>query len=136
MIEIINRQRKHRIPKTAFRRLLERLADGSGLEDPDVNLVFVGERAIRTLNRTYRKKDAPTDVLSFPMGTRGPDGRYHLGDIVISVPVARAEARRNGRSLDREMGILAIHGFFHLLGHDHSPEMDRKERSAQRNYWR
>ncbi len=133
MIEVLNRQRKHRIRKTEYRRLLEGLAADHGLEDPDLSLVFVGERAIRTLNRRYRKKDKPTDVLSFSVGKRGPDGRFHLGDIVISVPVARAGARRNGHSVDREMEVLAVHGFLHLLGHDHGPEMDLAERTARSN---
>jgi probable rRNA maturation factor len=136
MIEIINRQRKHRIRKKAYKLLLERLSAAEGLQDPDVALVFVGERAIRTLNRKYMKKDEPTDVLSFPLGKTGPDGRYALGDIVISVPVAAAEARRKGHGLDREMGLLTIHGFFHLLGHDHSPAMDREENAALRKFWK
>jgi probable rRNA maturation factor len=134
MIEIINRQRKRRIRKTAYRHLLERLAAEHGFGDADVTLVFAGERMIRTLNRIYRKKDMPTDVLSFPLGTKGPDGRLYLGDIVISVPVAFAEARRKSKSLDREMQNLAIHGFLHLLGHDHSPEMDREEEAARRKF--
>lgn len=136
MIEIINRQRKHRIRKAAFRLLLERLAADHGLEDPDLVLAFVGRRAIRTLNRKYRKIDRPTDVLSFPLGKKGPDGRHYLGDIVISVPVARAESGRKGRPLEKELQILAIHGFLHLLGHDHSPEMDREEKAARREFRR
>ncbi len=132
MIEIINRQRKHRIRKTAYRRLLERLARERSLQEADLTLAFVGEKAIRTLNRKFRKRDEPTDVLSFPIGKKDPGGRLYLGDIVISVPVAFAEAQRKNWSLDREMEGLAVHGFLHLLGYDHSPEMDRAEEAAQR----
>ncbi|HSA96532.1 MAG TPA: rRNA maturation RNAse YbeY, partial [Acidobacteriota bacterium] len=66
MITIINRQKRHPIRTKAFERLLGDLARGYRLRGPEVTLAFVGERAIRTLNRKWMKKDRPTDVLSFP----------------------------------------------------------------------
>ncbi len=95
-------------------------------------MVFVGTRAIRTLNRTYRKKDVPTDVLSFPVGRRGPDGRFTLGDIVISVPVAARQARERGHALGREIEILVLHGFLHLAGFEHGAGPGAEERSLRR----
>lgn len=134
MIEIINRQKKHPVRTKAFKRLLGELSARYRLADPEVTLAFVGERAIRTLNRKYGKKDKPTDVLSFPLGEKGADGRCYLGDIVIAVPVAYRQSRAKGHSLDRELRLLAIHGFLHLLGYDHSAGIEDEERKAHRVY--
>ena len=80
------------------------------------------------------KKDKPTDVLSFPLGEKGPDGKFYLGDIVIAVPVAFRQARAKGHGLDRELRLLAIHGFLHLLGYDHFAGIEEEERKAHRLY--
>jgi len=132
MIEIINRQKKHPVRAKAFERLLGELCARYRLADPEVSLVFVGEGAIRTLNRKFMKKDKPTDVLSFPLGEKGPDGGFYLGDIVIAVPVAFRQSREKGHSLDRELRLLAIHGFLHLLGFDHFAGIEEEERKAHR----
>ncbi|MCX6568588.1 MAG: rRNA maturation RNase YbeY [Candidatus Aminicenantes bacterium] len=134
MIEIINRQKKSPVRAKAFKRLLGELCARYRLADPEVTLAFVGERAMRTLNRKFMKKDKPTDVLSFPLGEKGADGKFYLGDIVIAVPVAFRQSRANGHSLDRELRILAIHGFLHLLGYDHSPGIEDEERKVHRLY--
>ncbi|OGD21968.1 MAG: rRNA maturation RNase YbeY [Candidatus Aminicenantes bacterium RBG_13_64_14] len=134
MIEVINRQKKHPVRTKAFKRLLGELSARYRLADPEVTLAFVGERAIRTLNRKFRKKDRPTDVLSFPLGEKGADGKFYLGDIVIAVPVAFRQSRAKGHGLDRELRLLAIHGFLHLLGYDHSAGIEDEERKAQRLY--
>jgi len=134
MIAIINRQRKHLVRTKSFKRLLEELGTRYRLADPEVTLAFVGERAIRTLNRKFMKKDRPTDVLSFPLGEKGPDGRFYLGDIVIAVPVAARQAREKGHGLDRELRLLAIHGFLHLVGFDHFAGIEEEERKAHRLY--
>jgi probable rRNA maturation factor len=134
MIEIINRQKKHPVRTKSFERLLGELCARYRLADPEVTLSFVGERAIRTLNRKFRKKDKPTDVLSFSLGEKGADGKFYLGDIVIAVPVAFRQSRAKGHGLDRELRLLAIHGFLHLIGYDHSAGMDDEERKAHRLY--
>ena len=134
MIEIINRQKKHPVRTRAFKRLLGELSARYRLADPEISLAFVGERAIRTLNRKFRKKDKPTDVLSFSLGEKGADGKFYLGDIVIAVPVAFRQSRAKGHGLDRELRLLAIHGFLHLIGYDHSAGMDDEERKAHRLY--
>jgi len=134
MITILNRQRKHRVRIRAFERLLGDLARTYRLAESEVSLAFVGERAIRTLNRRFMKKDKPTDVLSFPLGEKGPDGKYYLGDIVIAVPVAARQAREKGHGLDRELRLLAIHGFLHLLGYDHFAGIEEEERKAHRRH--
>jgi probable rRNA maturation factor len=119
MIEIINRQKAVRIRASRFERLLERLARRYRLGRPDLVLAFVGERTIRRLNRTFRKKDRATDVLSFPAGQKGPDGRLYLGDIVVCVPKAARQAAALGHGVEAELAYLAIHGFLHLLGYEH-----------------
>ena len=134
MVTILNRQKKHRVQTKAFERLLGELARRYRLADPEVSLAFVGDRAIQTLNRKFMKRDRPTDVLSFPLGEKGPDGKYYLGDIVIAVPVAFRQARQKGHSLDRELRLLAIHGFLHLLGYDHCAGIEEEERKLHRIY--
>lgn len=132
MIEIINRQRKHRVRPRVFERLVGGLVARYRLADPEVTLVFVGTKAMRTLNRKFMKKDRPTDVLSFPLGRKGADGRFYLGDIVIAVPVADRQGREKGHGLERELKLLVIHGFLHLIGYDHSAGMEKEERTALR----
>lgn len=134
MITILNRQTKHRVRTKAFERLLGELAARYRQKDPEVSLSFVGERAIRTLNRKFMKKDKPTDVLSFPLGEKAADGKYYLGDIVIAVPVAARQARQKRSSLDRELRLLAIHGFLHLLGYDHFAGIEEEEVKLHRIY--
>jgi len=132
MVSIINRQKKHPVRTKAFKILLGELCARYRLADPEVTLAFVGERAIRTLNRRFMKKDRPTDVLSFPLGEKGPDGRFYLGDIVIAVPVAFRQARARGHGLERELRMLAIHGFLHLLGYDHFAGIGEEERKIRK----
>jgi len=105
-------------------------------------VVLTGDAAIRELNRQTRGVDAATDVLSFPQARfpinprslhalLDPDtGCRHLGDIVISVERARAQAARYGHDLRRELGYLLAHGMCHLLGYDHAREEDRARMRA------
>lgn len=131
MIEIINQQRRHRISQKKFKELLERLNKHYQLGNPEVNLVFVDTKAIKRLNRKFLKKDAPTDVLSFPLGESGADGKFYLGDIVISVPRAWKQSLSKKHSLEKELKLLAIHGFLHLLGYDHSAGIEEEERRVR-----
>lgn len=127
MTEIINQQRKHRISLKKFKELLERLNKNYQLGNPEVNLVFVDTKTIRRLNRKFLKKDAATDVLSFPLGERGADGKFYLGDIVISVPQASKQSSSKKHSLEKELKLLTVHGFLHLLGYDHSAGIEEEE---------
>src|SRR6185369_12019176 len=100
-----------------------------------VALVLAGDRMVHELNRRYRGKDKPTDVLSFP-GLGGEEG---LGDIVISVETAARNARGLGRTLAQELDVLALHGFLHVLGYDHETDdgtMDRLEARLRRRLLR
>lgn len=104
---------------------------------------FVSDREMRRLNRTFGHRDAPTDVLSFPGDEPGdegsgagavPDLPPHLGDIAVSVPTARRQARELGHGVERELRTLLLHGVLHCLGHDHETDdgtMERLERSLR-----
>lgn len=131
MIEVLNLQHRYRVRPARFKALLERLVERYALEDPEISLVFAGTRRIRALNRKFLKKDAPTDVLSFPVGKKGADGKFYLGDIVISVPRAFRQCFAQAHSLERELEDLAIHGFLHLLGYDHGRGIEEEEEKAR-----
>lgn len=103
-------------------------------EQVEVGVTFVDDVAIQSLNREYRGKDVPTDVLSFPQddddGFFVPEGVPRiLGDIVISLPRAAEQAGDYGHSMEREVVYLAVHGLLHLLGYDHE---DSQEQSIMR----
>ena len=120
----------------ALRTKLAKLLRSLGLPDAELSVLFIGDRAMRALNNTYRGKDTTTDVLSFSLREGGfPHIQPEmLGDIVISLPVAARQAREAGHSLGRELERLLVHGLLHVLGYDHerSPQearrMERKER--------
>jgi rRNA maturation RNase YbeY len=88
-----------------------------------LSLVVTDDRTVRRLNRRYRGRDAPTDVLSFELGDARfamPPGTLHpLGEVIISYPTAERQARRAGRRVDHELAHLLAHGVLHLLGYDH-----------------
>jgi len=120
-VAIVAKQRTRRVSVAgleAFARLVVRKAppaDATGL-----SIVLAGDATVRRLNRDFRGKDATTDVLSFPSGGDDlPDGTRPLGEIVISVAQAARQANAAGHSLARELRILVIHGYLHLLGYDH-----------------
>jgi probable rRNA maturation factor len=104
--------------------LLERAAR-SALEhqtaDGDLTLVLTDDEQLQHLNRDYLGVDAPTDVLSFPASETDPEtGRRYLGDILLSIPRADAQARAAGHPPVDEVQLLVVHGVLHLLGHDHA----------------
>ncbi|HRD02693.1 MAG TPA: rRNA maturation RNase YbeY [Candidatus Saccharicenans sp.] len=131
MVIIINKLKKKRVPSKKIKDLLERLSQRYKMEEAEVVVSFVGTQTIRRLNRQYRNQDKPTDVLSFAMNERGPDGRYYLGDIIICPQVASGQAKKQGHSLSRELEILAIHGFLHLLGFEHCTGIEEEEEKAR-----
>ncbi len=127
-IVLLDRQRRHHVRPERLRRVLRGAAEALRVEG-ELALVLTGDAAVRALNRRYRGQDKPTDVLSFPGGEAG------LGDVIISVPSAEANARRLGRTLLQELDVLALHGFLHVLGYDHETDggtMERLERRLRR----
>jgi probable rRNA maturation factor len=99
-----------------------------------VSVLLTGDAEIQRLNREFRRKNKPTDVLSFPAGENGGRSRA-AGDLAISVETAAREAQRLAHSLSLELKVLLLHGTLHLAGYDHetdSGEMARKEESLRR----
>jgi probable rRNA maturation factor len=127
MVVIINKLKKNPVPLTRLKSLLQQLGRRYRVGEAELVLTLVGPRAIRSLNRKYRHKDRPTDVLSFSLKEKGPDGKFYLGDIIICPEVARKQAHKQGHSLLREIEILTIHGFLHLLGFEHFKGMEEEE---------
>ncbi|HEX5715906.1 MAG TPA: rRNA maturation RNase YbeY [Thermoanaerobaculia bacterium] len=132
----------NRYPEAGARRLrpwLERLT-ASLVEGPaSLGVRFASDREVHRMNRDYRGKDKPTDVLSFPGGPVEAtlDGSRHLGDVLISVPTARRQAEDRGHPAERELKVLLLHGLLHCLGYDHETdqgEMERLERRLRRTW--
>ncbi|MFZ1804684.1 MAG: rRNA maturation RNase YbeY [Nitrospira sp.] len=118
----------------------ENLLSAVGESRSELSLELIGDRRMRRLNREYRKKDRPTDVLAFPIreavmphGVR--PATHMLGDVVISLPTAVRQAKEAGRSIDDELTMLLVHGVLHLCGYDHernpreAAQMARRERA-------
>jgi probable rRNA maturation factor len=124
--------------KSVTRHILQ--AENVGVES-EVGLVITGDKKIQELNLKYLEEDRPTDVLSFPINEQlenapafinVPDGKTHLGDIIISYPTAARQAEERGHPAEREIIILLIHGTLHLLGYDHDiPEREQAMRSRE-----
>ena len=134
---VLNRQRQHRVSISGLLEFLNLLSSRLRVDGQPFTIVLVSDRAIRRLNRDFRKQDKPTDVLSFPSGPEGPAhlDKPGLGDMIISVETARRQAFARHHSLEKELRVLVIHGLLHLLGYDHEVdrgEMRRKELRLQR----
>lgn len=91
----------------------------------------VGPARSRSLNAQYRRKDKPTNVLSFGGAGRVPDGRYFLGELVICAAVVAREARTQGKTLESHWAHMAVHGVLHLLGFDHEADADAAKMAAR-----
>jgi probable rRNA maturation factor len=116
--------------------LLERAANAA-LEhesrslDSELSIILTDDARLHELNLNYLGVDAPTDVLSFPASETDPEtGARYIGDILISIPRAQAQAEAAGHSLASEVQLLVVHGVLHLIGHDHA-EAEEKARMWQ-----
>lgn len=142
-------------------QLLQLAGKAEKVDNGIVSLTLTDDAGIQALNRQYRGLDKPTDVLSFPLlettedellvltdedeyevleddseqwtdeSIAGDPMSELLGDIVISVPRAIAQAEEYGHSVERELGFLFVHGFLHLLGYDHDDEANEREMQAK-----
>ena len=118
-----------------YEALLEKTLKHLSLNfDPYISVTIVNNDYIHEINRTYRHKDASTDVISFAFLDDNPerDNLFHsgkmvvLGEIYISYQKAEQQAQDYGHSLERELKFLFVHGLLHLLGYDHMNEKDEK----------
>jgi probable rRNA maturation factor len=143
---ILNRQRAVRAARGQLETFLGRVKRELGLEEAGLTVCLVSDAEIARMNETFRKKQGPTDVLSFPTSARGRPVRLrrtsktikkgeYLGDIAISPATAKRNAKKNGRRLSSELQVLILHGVLHLLGYDHETdrgEMERAERKLRK----
>ncbi len=113
------------------RRRARAVFSALSLAGSELSVVLTSDARIHALNRDFRKKDRPTDVLAFAMreGELGEVGDDLLGDVVVSVETARRQARRARRTLEGEVTMLLVHGVLHLLGWDH--ETAAKDRAMR-----
>lgn len=133
-IYLRNTTRKHRIGTRRILRSVRGLLAAIGRPEATLSLTFVGDAAMRRINREHRAKDTTTDVLSFPMyepfavpkTPTATQPEIMLGDIVISVDVAVRQAAAYDARLEAEIERLLVHGVAHLLGHDHEEPLERR----------
>jgi probable rRNA maturation factor len=150
---ILNRQREVRVSIQPLDQFLGRAQSRLRIPPGCLTVALVSNSAIARWNRSYRGKNRPTDVLSFPVESDLPKRRAkratpkskaaprpgedtYLGDIAIAPAVARANAVRFGRTFETEMCILILHGILHLMGYDHETDtgqMERRERVLRRD---
>ena len=117
-VELANLQRRVPISPGRICRTARRALRELGRLDSLVNLTFVDDMRIRRLNARYRRHDAPTDVLAFPLDVPGPSPLW--GEVVISAETAGRQARRLGIPVAQELDLLVVHGLLHLAGYDDS----------------
>ena len=132
MVEIINRQRHHKINPKDWREFGDTALQVIGKDAESATIVFVSDSAIKELNRRFRGNNHSTDVLSFPSAEEHFEIGHvaQLGEVIISVPRAVAQAKENGLSFVDEVRQLILHGLLHLCGYDHETdhgEMNRLE---------
>ncbi len=128
-VVITDKQKNYKLPsgiRLLIRRACNAVLDTEGfLESAEVYVTLVTDDEIKELNATHRNIDKSTDVLSFPLGENGvydtnpENGAKMLGDVVISVDHATAQAEAYGHSVQREFAFLTVHSMLHLLGYDH-----------------
>ncbi|MGB9800777.1 MAG: rRNA maturation RNase YbeY [Thermanaerothrix sp.] len=97
-------------------------------KDVDLSIVISDNQELQRLNREFLGHDAPTDVLSFPLGEIDPDTRrLYAGDVIISWEKVVEQAQKSGHSLECELALLVIHGVLHLFGYDHATKDEKQE---------
>jgi probable rRNA maturation factor len=135
-VSVIRRCRRPGVNAARVIATARRLLSALDETESELTVSLVDDAEARHLNREYRGKDRPTDVLSFAMreGVRVAGDEPVLGDVVISLDTAARQARRHAVSVADEVRTLLIHGVLHLLGYDHerSPAAARRMRAMER----
>jgi len=136
MILIKNTQRKIEIDTQELRKNTQEILNTLGYSDFDISIWLTSNKTIHNYNRTYRDKDKPTDILSFPYHTNLKAGDRikpncqddkNLGDIIISPQYVQEDLPRwEGQTFEYRMKVLLVHGICHLLGYDHIEDADYK----------
>ena len=136
-MKILNQQKNIRLALPPLERFAAKAMRELEVKLGSVAIALVTDAEIARLNKIYRKKPKPTDVLSFPAqpSEKRVNRNKFLGDIAVAPAVARRYAKKNGRPLENEICILILHGILHLLGYDHETDrgqMDRVEHKLRR----
>jgi probable rRNA maturation factor len=101
------------------RRAVEATLDDAGISDGEIGIVLCDDAHMQELNRKWRGKNKPTNVLSFPANASGDGIPRHFGDIVLAYETLTREAKAEGKTAEAHLSHLAVHGMLHLLGSDH-----------------
>ena len=133
MITIKNTQRKIKLNTSKFKQNAQKILDSLDYSDYDLGIWLTTNKTIQKYNRKYRKKDKPTDILSFSFYPKLKAGDRikakteddkNLGDLIISLEYVKKHAKELGVSFDQHMQVLLVHGICHLLGYDHIKDED------------
>ena len=114
-IQIINKT-KGKLPRLPFESMKQEVLR----KNYELSLIFIGNALSQKLNKTWRKKDKPTNILSFPL-------EKNKGEIFINLNLVKKQAPRYQRNFPNFLGFLFIHGLFHLKGMDHSSKIEKRE---------
>jgi rRNA maturation RNase YbeY len=128
-----------RIDRALLRRRARRILAALDRERAELSILLVDDAAIAALNRRYRGRARPTDVLAFSLleGAHAERRGALLGDVVIGIETAARQARARRRRLDDEVARLLVHGALHLVGYDHLRSAQaRRMRAQERRVWR
>jgi probable rRNA maturation factor len=120
MIEI-NNKTKSKIDLALIKKLVEKFLKLYNKKGFDISIAFIGDAAMRALNKKYRKKDKPTDVLSFS------GERKFLGEVIIDYAQIKRQAKVYKNSVQRELIFILVHGLLHLIGFNDKIEKGRRE---------
>jgi probable rRNA maturation factor len=130
------------ISKPIVRRWAERMLRCLDLAEAELSVALTNDEEIHELNRVFRRRDKPTDVLAFamregesvgarPVGDKARSAPEMLGDVVVSIETARRQAARRRRRLESELRHLIAHGLLHLVGYDHQTKTEEREMVAE-----
>ena len=126
-----------------LRNIVQKVLDAESITpSAEIGLVVTDSETIQQLNKAYRGKDEPTDVLAFPMSSQPeqedeahfvtpPDDIRHLGEVVISYPQVVQQSGEQGHGVHRELALVTVHGMLHLLGYDHKQSRGRQYMRAR-----
>lgn len=134
-VNITNEQKDYTVDtslRSLIRKTVKTVLTCEGIEEnSEVNVLFVSDEKIKTLNKEFRNKNKVTDVLSFPLSEDGeydlnPEtGNIMLGDVVICPKRAYEQSQEFGHSFEREVSYLTAHSILHLLGYDHMVKIEK-----------
>ncbi len=126
---ILRNQTRRHFPERKIRRAISIFLKEFSLAGSDLDITFVGDKAMQRLNSKFRGKNKTTDVLSFPLHEArvARKQKVFLGDLVISLPTCAKQAKEHKKSFEKELLFLIIHGFLHLLGYDHEKSVKEEK---------